>query len=65
MTDMLGYTLYLAALTGLGWVLAAHMMRVYAGETRWLAPVEAGLYRLAGVAGDKPQGWGEIGRAHV
>ena len=58
MTDLLGYILYFAALTGLAWLLAAYMARVYAGEMRWLAPVETGLYQMAGVTGDKPQSWG-------
>ena len=57
MTDLLGYILYFAVFTGLAWVLAAYMTQVYHGEIRWLAKVEAGLYRMAGVSGDKPQSW--------
>ena len=63
MTDLIGYIVYFAALTGLGWLLAGYMVRVYAGQVRWLAPVETGLYRLAGIAGDKAQSWGSYALA--
>ena len=58
MTDLMGYILYFAALTGLAWALSAYMARVYAGDMNWLHMVEAGLYRAAGVSGEKPQSWG-------
>lgn len=67
MTDILGYLLYLAALTGLGWLLAGYMMRVYVGQRTALSavllPVENGLYRLSGTTGDRPQGWGAYATA--
>jgi potassium-transporting ATPase potassium-binding subunit len=62
MTDILGYILYFAVLTGLGWLLASYMMRVYAGErtvlSAMLLPIESGLYRLAGTTSDRAQSWG-------
>ena len=58
MTDLMGYILYFAALTGLAWALSVYMARVYAGDVHWLRGFEAGLYRVAGVSGEKPQSWG-------
>lgn len=61
MLDLMGYALFCAVLTAGGWLLAAGMARVYAGERTWLspvmAPVERGVYRLAGIRPDQPQGW--------
>lgn len=61
MTDLIGYILYAAVLTGGGYLLAAHMIRVYAGERNLLspllAPVERGVYSLAGIRPGASQGW--------
>ena len=61
MTDLLGYILYFAALTGLAWLLASYMTRVYAGGRTFLspvmAPVENRFYAASGIKPDKPQGW--------
>lgn len=61
MLDLLGYVLFCAVLTAGGWLLAAGMTRIYAGERTMLSPVlapaERGFYRLAGIRPDQPQGW--------
>lgn len=52
--------LFLAVLAAIK-PLGLHMARVFSGERTFLspvlAPVEAGLYRLAGIQRDKEQGW--------
>jgi potassium-transporting ATPase potassium-binding subunit len=63
MIDLVGYMVYFAVLTGLAWLLAGYMMRVYSGQLRRLSPVETGLYRVAGISGDKPQSWGSYALA--
>ena len=61
MTNLTGYILYLAVLSGLAWLLGAYMFRVYADAphplARILGPVERGIYRISGTGPDKPQGW--------
>ena len=62
MQDVLGYAVYFAVLTGLGYWLAGYMMRIYSGERTWasvaIGPVERGLYQLAGTSTARPQSWG-------
>jgi len=48
---------YLVGLTALAVPLGAYMGKVYAGELRFLAPVERFLYRLAGVRADEEMSW--------
>lgn len=53
--------LYLAVLLGLAWPLGRYMALIYRddlpGVVRWLHPVEAGFYRLAGVRADDDMPW--------
>jgi K+-transporting ATPase ATPase A chain len=53
--------LYVAVLLALAWPLGAYMARVYQGERVWLdrffAPLERGLYRLAGVHAEREMNW--------
>lgn len=53
--------LYVLALLALAWPLGLYMARVFEGGppafVRWLAPLERGLYRLAGVRPDEDMGW--------
>lgn len=67
MTDIMGYSLYFVALTGLGFVLAAYMMRVYSGKrtvlSAVLAPVERLFYGASGIAADRSQSWGAYAMA--
>ncbi len=57
MTDLLGYILYFAALTGLAYLFALYMARVYGGGTTLFAPVERLFYAASGINPNKPQGW--------
>lgn len=61
MHDLIGYAAFCAALTLGGWLMAALMSRVYAGERTLLSPllgpVEQGFYRLAGIRAEVRQGW--------
>ncbi|WP_225029895.1 potassium-transporting ATPase subunit KdpA [Xinfangfangia pollutisoli] len=61
MHDLLGYAVFLAALTAGGWALAAYMQPVFTGGRSLLSPalgpVERGFYRIAGIRADQPQGW--------
>ncbi|MFZ0098395.1 MAG: potassium-transporting ATPase subunit KdpA [Gemmobacter sp.] len=61
MHDLVGYILFCALLTAGGWLLAAHMARVFSGERHLLSsvlgPVERGLYRLGGIRPNAGQGW--------
>ncbi|OWY38627.1 potassium-transporting ATPase subunit KdpA [Xenophilus sp. AP218F] len=58
---MLQLGLFLAVLLALAWPVGAYMTRVMQGENpglaRCLAPLERGLYRLAGVKADEEMGW--------
>ena len=62
MIDLAGYLVFFAVLTGLGWLLAGYLSRVYAGERTFasplLVPIERGFYAMAGTAPDRPQTWG-------
>ena len=49
--DLIFFALFLAGLTLLGMALGPWMARVFTGRVRFLAPVEAALYRAAGVTG--------------
>ncbi|ATE60108.1 potassium-transporting ATPase subunit KdpA [Thauera sinica] len=53
--------LYVLALLALAWPLGLYMARVFEGGppafARWLAPLERGLLRLAGVQADEDMGW--------
>ncbi|QSI78618.1 potassium-transporting ATPase subunit KdpA [Niveibacterium microcysteis] len=53
--------LYVFVLLGLAWPLGLYMARVFDGRlpvfVRWLAPLEHGLYRLAGTDPDEDMGW--------
>jgi potassium-transporting ATPase potassium-binding subunit len=53
--------LYVVVLLVLAWPLGLYMARVFEGQlpvfVRWLAPVERGLYRLAGAAPDEEMTW--------
>ncbi|WP_435164746.1 potassium-transporting ATPase subunit KdpA [Falsirhodobacter sp. 1013] len=53
MTDLLAFALFAALLTAAGWLLAAHMTRVY--DAAPVHAAEKGLYRLAGIRTDLPQ----------
>jgi potassium-transporting ATPase potassium-binding subunit len=61
MRDLLGYILFCATLTAGGWVLAGYMARIYAGRrtalSPVLAPLERGMFRLAGIRAETAQGW--------
>lgn len=61
MDDLAAYGLYFAVLLAAGWLLAAYMTRVYAGEApplaRVLGPLERGIYRLMGTDPGRGQGW--------
>jgi len=67
MQDIIGYLLYFGILTGLGYLLASYMMRVYSGQRTLLSvalsPIEIGLHRLAGTADARPQSWGAYAMA--
>lgn len=55
---LLAYALYFAVLVGLGWALAAWMVRVYGGTLPSpLLRIEGALLRLCGAAPDKGMGW--------
>lgn len=49
--DLLFFALFLGGLTLAGMALGPYMARVFTGRIRLLAPVEAALYRAAGVTG--------------
>lgn len=61
LSDLGGLCLYAVTLIGAAWLLAAHMARVYAGETTPLSaalrPLERGLRALVGPAAMRGQDW--------
>ena len=59
--DILQFIIYAALVTALAAPLGLYMAKIYQGERTWLsplfAPVERGLYALAGVKPDAGQHW--------
>ena len=59
--DILQFIVYAALVTGLAWPLGLYLARVYDGGGTWLspllAPVERGIYALAGIRPDQGQHW--------
>lgn len=59
--DWLQFLIYIAILGALTAPLGTYMAKVFAGEPFWmsrfLGPVERGLYRLCGIKADQEQNW--------
>ncbi len=59
--DILQFILYAVLVTALAWPLGLYLARVYEGGATWLspvlAPVERGIFALAGIRRDKGQHW--------
>jgi K+-transporting ATPase ATPase A chain len=59
--DILQFIVYAALVAGLAWPLGLYLARVYDGGGTWLspllAPVERGIYALAGIRPDQGQHW--------
>src|SRR5215510_11400034 len=49
--------IFCAIIVALTKPLGGYMTRVFAGEVRWLGPIERGFYRLAGVDPRAEQHW--------
>ena len=57
LSDFIQVAVYGVLLVGLAVPLGAYMARVYSGEVKALAPVERGIYALAGIRAGQGQHW--------
>lgn len=55
--DLTQFAVYFIVLLALAPPLGAYMMSVYEGKQRWLAPVEAVLYKIIGAKPEQEQHW--------
>ncbi|GGF27400.1 potassium-transporting ATPase potassium-binding subunit [Youhaiella tibetensis] len=56
-SDLVQVAIYGALLVGLAVPIGLYMARVYSGELKFLAPIERGIYAVAGVKAGQGQHW--------